>query len=314
MDSKTRAAVEQIKEEYAKQGRFMRQLNRMVPVQGERHMLPLSDREIEIVYYKAKREQAPLIIGLHGGGFVFGGGALDDDMWVAVRDALDVNVASVEYRKCPDHRWPDPVEDVFETACYLKDHGKDFGFDPDHVSVMGFSAGANLAATACIKAKQEGKDLYKYQLLIYPFLDMVTPPDEKGDEGCFAPEGLMAFNELYTEETDRKNVLASPVFATREELTGLPEAVIVLAQKDELQHEGRTYGKMLQEAGVKVTHTMIADMPHAYFENGYLKDVRGRNLDPVSLKAWEDGSMLKACEATLEFIKSALNTTGLFSN
>ncbi len=304
MDSKTRKIVDHIKEEFSKQGRIMRQLNKMVPIKGERRVISLDDRDIDMAFYAAKREGAPLIVGLHGGGFVFGGSALDDDMWLAVSEMLDVNVASLEYRKCPDYRWPDPVNDVYDCSCYLKEHFGEFGFDPNHVSVMGCSAGANLAATACIMAKQKGVDLFNYQLLIYPFLDMVTPPTEKGSEGCFEPEGLIAFNELYTEETDRTNVLASPVLATREELEGLPEAIIIFAERDELKYEGMKYTQMLTEAGVKVSHTLIEDMPHAFFENGYIKDTRGRNLDPVTLKAWEDGTMLKACEATLAFLKS----------
>ena len=304
MDSKTRKIVDHLKEEFSKQGRIMRQLNKMVPIKGERHVLSLEGRDIDMTFYPAKSEHAPLIVGMHGGGFVFGGSALDDDMWMAVSETLDVNVASIEYRKCPDYRWPDPVEDVFDSACYLKEHAEEFGFDSEHISVMGCSAGANLAATACIMAKQKGVDLFDYQLLIYPFLDMVTPPTEKGNEGCFEPEGLLAFNELYTEESDRTNVLASPVFATKEELEDLPEAIIVFAEKDELKYEGMKYAQMLTDAGVKVACTLIEEMPHAFFENGYIKDTRGRNLDPVTLKAWEDGTMMKACEGTLAFLKA----------
>lgn len=304
MDTKTRVIVEHLMEEFSNQGRRMRQINKMVPVTGERCVIPLEDRQIEAVYYPVQRKDAPLLIGMHGGGFVFGGSALDDEMWVAIRKALDVNVISLDYRKCPDYRWPDPVEDVHDCACYLREHAEEYGFNPNQMSVIGFSAGANLAATACLKAKQMGVELYKYQLLIYPFLDMVTPPAEKGDEGSFAPEGLLAFNELYTDETDRSNVLASPVFACKEDLLGLPEAVIVLAECDELQHEGRKYGKMLEEAGVKVSQTLIKGMPHAYFENGYIPDVSKRNdLDELTLKCLGDGSMKKACQETLDFLK-----------
>ncbi len=303
MDKKTRLVIDHLKDEFSKQGKMMRQINKMVPISGERRTIQLADRTIDVAYYPVERKDAPLLLGMHGGGFVFGGSALDDDMWVAIRDALGVNVASIEYRKCPDYQWPAPVEDVFECACYLKEHADEYGFDPEQMSVIGFSAGANLAATACLKAKQMGIDLYKYQLLIYPFLDMVTSPADKGDEGSFEPEGLIAFNELYTKEADRSNVLASPVFATQEELEGLPEAIVVLAEKDELQHEGAKYIQMLKEAGVKVSHTLMKNMPHAYFENGYIKDTKGRNLDDWTLKCLEDGSMKRACEETLEYIK-----------
>ena len=80
----------------------MRKINRIVPVSGERHDLPLAGREINIVYFKAEKKNAPLVLGFHGGGFLFGGNALNDAMWSAVRDAFGVNVASVDYRKSPD--------------------------------------------------------------------------------------------------------------------------------------------------------------------------------------------------------------------
>lgn len=304
MDTKTRIVIDKIKADFSAQGRQMRQLNKIVPIKGERHVIPLSGRDIEMAYYPGEHENAPLVIGLHGGGFVFGGSALDDDMWMAVSKELGVNVASLDYRKCPDYRWPAPVEDVYECACYLKEHCDEFGFDPEQIAVMGCSAGANLAATACIYAKQQGKDLYKYQLLIYPCVDLVTPPSEKGGEGSFASEVLIAFNELYVDTENGKNPLASPVFATKEELEDLPQALVVVAEKDELQHEGVKYAQMLAEAGVSVKQTLIKNMPHAFLENGYLKSTEGRDLDEWTLKCMADGTMQAACKETLEFLKT----------
>ncbi|MBQ8662935.1 MAG: alpha/beta hydrolase [Eubacterium sp.] len=306
MDNKLRIMIDKIKEDFAAQGTMMRKLNKIVPIKGERHIINLPDRDIDMAYYRAESEGAPLIIGLHGGGFVFGGSALDDDMWLAVSEALDVNVASLDYRKCPDYRWPAPVEDVFECACYLKEHAEEFGFDPADMSVMGFSAGANLAATACIYAKRQGKDLYKRQYLMYPCIDLATDPADKGEEGSFEPAVLMAFNEMYIDAENAKNILASPVFATQEELAGLPEAIVVLAEKDELKHEGGKYVQMLNDADVPVSYTTIEDMPHAYFENGYLKSTEGRDLDPWTLECLENGTMKAACEMTLQFIKDCV--------
>ncbi len=306
MEDKLRIVVDKIKEDFSAQGRQMRAINKIVPIKGERHAIKLEDRDVDIAYYHAEHENAPLVIGMHGGGFVFGGSALDDDMWMAVSKALDVNVASIEYRKCPDYKWPAPVEDVYECACYLQEHASVFGFDPDNMWVMGCSAGANLAATACLYAKLQGKDLYKKQLLIYPCIDLVTNPAEKGEEGGFDPAVLMAFNELYVDEKDAKNILASPIFATKEDLTGLPEAIVVLAERDQLKHEGGKYVQMLNDAEVPVSYTTIEDMPHAFFENGYLKSTKGRDLDPWTLECLENGTMQAACEMTLNFIRDCV--------
>ena len=95
---------EKVKAQVLKEAKMMREMNRKIPVSGERIDLPAGDRDVNIVYFRAKRENAPLILGFHGGGFLFGGNAMNDAMWSAVRDALDVNVASVEYRKSPDYQ------------------------------------------------------------------------------------------------------------------------------------------------------------------------------------------------------------------
>lgn len=303
MDTKTRMIIDKIKEDFSAQGRQMRQLNKIVPIKGERHVISLPGRDVDMAYYPADVRNAPLIIGLHGGGYVFGGSALDDDMWIAVCKELGVNVASLDYRKCPDYRWPAPVEDVYESACYLREHSEEFGFDPEQISVMGCSAGGNLAASACIYAKQKGEDLFKYQLLIYPNVDLVTHPSEKGSEGSFPAEVLLAFNELYAGHADAKNPLVSPLFATKEMLERLPQALIVVAEKDELQHEGMKYAQKLTDAGVPVETTLIAGMPHAFFENGYLKSTEGRDLDETTVKCLADGTMQAACADTLEFLK-----------
>ena len=85
------------KERFLAMARAMRDLNTRIPVSGTRYVVPAEGREIGIVYYSAPSEHAPLILGFHGGGFLFGGNALNDAMWSAVAKRLNMNVASVGY-------------------------------------------------------------------------------------------------------------------------------------------------------------------------------------------------------------------------
>ena len=159
MTREFRKLVEAVKEEMMKNAHGMRAANKLVGVSGERHKLPLEGREVEIVFYPALNDDGskmegkqPLIVGYHGGGFVFGGCALDDDMWVAVTKTMHVNVASVDYRMSPDFKWKETFLDSYETVLYLAEHAEEFGFDGDHISVMGQSAGGNLAASVSLWA------------------------------------------------------------------------------------------------------------------------------------------------------------------
>ena len=149
--------TEEMKNHFLAMAGMMREVNRKIEVSGERFAIPAKGREISIVYYAAKSEKAPLILGFHGGGFLFGGNALNDAMWKAVSDRLDVNIASVGYRKSPDHQFRASLEDCLEALRYFRSHAADYGFDPDRIAAMGCSAGANLAATLSIYAKQQGE-------------------------------------------------------------------------------------------------------------------------------------------------------------
>ena len=149
----------------------VREANKLVPISGTRYQLPLEGRTLDMAYYSTGKEGDPLVIGLHGGGFLYGGSALDDELWTNVVKILDVNVASVDYRMSPEVMDYDCLYDVYDSIRYLKDHAEDFGFDKDHISVFGSSAGGNLAAAVCILAGQKKEFTLDNQILMYPFLD-----------------------------------------------------------------------------------------------------------------------------------------------
>ena len=124
----------------------IREANRVIPISGERFTLPLKGRDVDMAYYRTEVPGAPLIVSAHGGGFLFGGSALDDELWVNVVRYLQCNVASIDYRQSPDVMDDECMNDVYDSILYLKEHAGDYGFDPDHISVFGASSGGNLAA------------------------------------------------------------------------------------------------------------------------------------------------------------------------
>lgn len=307
MDAKKQELIEQVKAAVLKEARGMRELNAVVPVTGTRYDLPVNGREINIVYFQAKQEHAPLIIGFHGGGYLFGGSALNDDMWSAVRDELEMNVASVDYRQSPDYQWREALDDAYDASVYLKEHAVDFGFDPEQIYVMGASAGAGLAATACIYAKQLETPIYKGQILLYPFADAATDPDSKG-EGSLTGPVMYVFNELHCSPKEAQNPLVSPVFVTTEEAAGLPPAIIVYADIDCLKHEGMRFAETLLAAGVPVADRLEEGMPHGYFENGFSdpEKMELSFLSEMEVNLIKDGSCHRSSEKTMAFIKENL--------
>lgn len=305
MDPQLRAIIDKIKADMVAQAAGAHEANKHVPVSGTRHDLPLKGRTIDMVYYAAAEPNAPLLLGFHGGGYLFGGSALDDAMWCAVRDALGVNVASIGYRLTPDYRYPAPVEDAYDAAIYLKAHAGEFSFDPARMMVGGCSAGGNISAAACIMAKEKGGVSFTDQILIYPELDNASDPGSKG-EGSLGGPMLYVFGELYLVPGRESEPCCSPICAKKEELEGLPHAIIVTADNDSLKAEALTYADMLREAGVPVDATTIEGTPHGYFEYGF-GTAMGQDFLDEGIKAQiADGTIPAAARKTLDFIKAAL--------
>ena len=292
--------------EYAlNNARLIRAANKMVKVKGERHILSLDGRDIEIVYYSASVPDAPLIIGYHGGGFLYGGCALDDTLWPEITERLNVNVASIGYRQSPDYMWKDCLADAYDSAIYLMEHSEEFGFDLSHISVMGQSAGGNLALCVSLLAARYRTISLDNQILVYPLLDLYTDSADKGN-GSFSGARSRIMTDLHCNEEDRKRPLASPFYAEDEDLLGLPNTIFVFAEYDNLTREGRIFAERLKNSGINVCEKFNNGMPHGFLECGFKKRVSyiekeflGENCDEII----NNGSIRNAAIETINFIK-----------
>jgi acetyl esterase len=298
------AEYERVKEEMIRQGEQTTKISAKVKAHGTRYWLPLDGREIEVVYYEAKESDRPLVVGMHGGGFLYGGCAFDDEMWTSMCVQWQVNILSVGYRKTPQYRYPCALYDVHDAIVYVRDKMPQLDFDRGQISVFGNSAGATLAAAVCILAKERGTISFQKQLLNYPFVDLASTQQEKQTP----PEEVIeseVFNDLYIDRKDAKIPTVSPVFAKTEQLAGLPEAYIVVCEHDSLRAEGEKYEQMLAEAGVKTHHKLAKDMCHAFFECGLTP--KGAKLPPHIEPLKENGSLDREIAETLSFFGQAFS-------
>ncbi len=299
-----REVIEQVKEAVCKEAAEMNRLNKIVPVTGKRMQISMPDRQIDVVFYPAEKENAPLILGFHGGGFLFGGCAMNDAMWSETGAQLGAAVASIGYRKSPDYQWRAAIDDAYDAAVYFQEHAEEYGIDKNDISVMGCSAGANLAASVCLYAKQQGKKIFRSQILMYPALDNATDPDSKG-EGSIQGPVMYVFNELHCKPDEAAWPIVSPVFAKREELEDLPRAIICYADYDCLKTEGQKYTKMLRNAGVTVDDILVNGMPHGFYESGFGKISEGEMefLGDDVKEMIRTGKVAQASQECLAFIK-----------
>jgi acetyl esterase len=225
------------------------------------------------VYQPAGRLEAvaPVLVWLHGGGWVIGNLETADSTARALSNAAGVVVVSVDYRLAPEHKFPAAVDDCLAVVRWVAEHAAELGADPGRLAVGGDSAGGNLAAVVCQELRDSGPAI-RFQLLVYPVTDarMGHPSYVENAEGYFLTQEAMAwFVDHYTAGDDEcHDPRVSPLLASDEAVTGLPPGLVITAEYDPLRDEGEAYGKRLQESGCDVAVRRYDGVIHGFFSMG----------------------------------------------
>jgi cation diffusion facilitator CzcD-associated flavoprotein CzcO/acetyl esterase/lipase len=202
------------------------------------------------LYRPASPGPHPVVTYFHGGGWVLGDLDSDDPLCRDLCARSDAIVVSVNYRHAPEHRFPAAADDAFAAVEWVAAHTADIGGIPGQLAIAGWSAGGNIAAVACQRARDAGGPELRGQLLITPVTDDRAP--EENAEGFMLTAALMDwFWGHYAGPAERGTPEASPL---RGNLSGLPPAVIVTAEFDPLCRQGADYADALAAAGVPVRH------------------------------------------------------------
>ncbi len=208
----------------------------------------------------------PLLLFLHGGGFVVGDLDGHDEPCRLLCRHADVHVLSVDYRLAPEHPFPAAVEDACAGWRWAYDHAADLGADPDRVAIGGDSAGANLATVAAYLAVRAGGPAPAGQLLIYPPTDYHSPWESRklfADGLLLTAADIEWFHGHYVAaDGDPHDVRHSPLRA--DDLSGMPPAVLVTAAFDPLRDEGEAYADALRAAGTTVVSWRVPGMVHGF--------------------------------------------------
>ncbi|MFE7068948.1 alpha/beta hydrolase [Streptomyces sp. NPDC057620] len=210
----------------------------------------------------------PVIIYIHGAGWVFGNAHTHDRL---VRElAVGANAAVVfpEYDLSPEARYPVAIEQNWTVARWVVEQGATKDLDATRIAVAGDSVGGNMTAALTLMAKERGGVPLLQQVLFYPVTDanFDTNSYHQFATGYFLRrDGMQWFWDQYTtDEAERAQVTASPLRATTEQLTGLPKALVITGEADVLRDEGEAYANKLREAGVAVTAVRFQGVIHDF--------------------------------------------------
>jgi len=279
--------------------------NAIVEVQGIREKIQLEDRTIETVFYQTEDKTPSMVFSFHGGGYVLGGCALDDEMWHTISRQLGTNLVSIGYRKGEKYPFPCALNDAYDVIRYYIEN-EHYNFDRDKVAVLGSSAGANLSAAVSIFSCRKKEFRVGLQVLIYPFLDAATPPENKKFPAQDVPM-YRYFNEAHAKVEEWSDPLVSPLYASENDLCKETEAIVILAENDGLFEEGYVYVEKLRKAGVKTACHVAKGMSHGYLEFSYHKNLEGF-CPPMIISAADDGSLYTERDKTIEFIRLNFKT------
>ena len=213
--------------------------------------------DLDLVRPEGVQEKLPVFVFIHGGGWVLG------DFPTHKRLVRDLVVASgyaavfVNYTRTPDAAYPQAVNEIFAATQWVALHGDEINVDASNLAVVGNSVGGNMTAVTALKAKAAGAPNIKLQVLMWPIVDhdFETGSYQMFGEDRFLTTATMKWMyDMYTtSESERREIYASPLRASIEQLSGLPPALIQVAENDILRDEGEAYGRKLDEAGVPVT-------------------------------------------------------------
>jgi cation diffusion facilitator CzcD-associated flavoprotein CzcO/acetyl esterase/lipase len=195
----------------------------------------------------------PLVVYLHGGGWVLGSHDSDDPMLRDLCRRSGVLIVSVNYRHAPEVRFPAAADDALAAVRWAGEHARELGGIPGQLAMAGWSAGANLAAVTCQRVRDEGGPRILGQLLLTPVTDcdMSTRSYVENADGYVLTAPLMRwFWDHYCDPADRTDPHVSPLRA--KDLSRLPPAMVVTCEFDPLRDEGQAYAAALANAGVPV--------------------------------------------------------------
>lgn len=218
---------------------------------------PKGQTDIRVMRPMGATGVLPVIIYMHGGGWVLGDRTTHDRVIREFTIGANAALVFVDYERSPEARYPHAVEQGYAVAKYVADNAEKYMVDVNRMVIVGDSVGGNMAAVIAMLAKERGGPDFKAQVLFYPVTDasMSTKSYEEFGNGPWLTRKAMAWywDQYLPDTSARGDRHVSPVNSTKSDLADLPQTLLIVDENDVLRDEGEEYARKLTEAGVRVT-------------------------------------------------------------
>jgi acetyl esterase len=237
---------------------------------------PAGPVSVRIVRPEGLSETLPAVVYVHGGGWICGDTGTHDRLIREIAVSAHVALFFVDYARSPEARYPVAVEQIYAVTKYLVEQGEQFGIDPTRLAVVGDGVGGNMAAAVTLMAKERRGPKIDAQVLFYP---AVGSKFDTASYASFAAGPWLTkrtmesfWNAYLPDIVERERITATPLNASIDELAGLPDALVIVAENDVLRDEGECYARKLAQAGVRVTSTRYNGTLHDFVLLNVLAD------------------------------------------
>jgi acetyl esterase len=199
------------------------------------------------IYQPVSDHASPVILFIHGGAWVAGNLDTHDNLARYLCAETQAVVIAVGYLNSPEGKFPLPLEQCYDALLWIHEYASEYSADVSKLAVVGDSAGGNMAAALCLMARDRAGPKIDLQVLINPVLDLTTQGtiERQGDVLDILRWQVVQY---LSDPADESHCYDSPHLANN--FIGLPPALILLAEKDELRDNGQKYADNLQAAGI----------------------------------------------------------------
>lgn len=253
------------------------------------HKIMVEDREIPVrVFIPKDNSHSKVLVFFHGGGWVLGDIDSYTNACALMANKTGHTVISVDYRLAPEHPFPAGMEDCYHVTREIFMNLDILNCKQEDITLIGDSAGGNLAAVVSLMARDRGEFMPNRQILIYPATnydhgDTSPYPSvrEKGKDYILTSKRVQDYMELYVpNKNDRYSPYVAPILSN--DLSNQPKTLIITSEYDPLRDEGEAYGKKLRTFGNDVSIYRINDALHGFLTNPLESDEVNRCYEIIN--------------------------------
>jgi len=239
------------------------------------HKMILGDREIPLrIFYPRKDRSSKVLLFFHGGGWVAGNIDTYTKFCLDMAEQTKHTVVAVNYRLAPENPFPAGLEDCYYVTSVLLNNPCLVDCELKDITLIGDSAGGNLAAAVSQLLRDRRETMPCKQILLYPATNFDHSEESKfksvsenGTGYILTSKRIQTYMDMYVQnEEDKLCPYVAPILAS--DLSNQPKTLIITAEYDPLRDEGEAYGHRLKEFNNDVTIYRMMDSLHGFMSLG----------------------------------------------